>query len=215
MDQLIEDLLNNIPPATTTTAPPTTTTTTAATTTTTTTTTASEPTTPPGSSVPTSPDTETDHYDHYHSDRRADQSGRDDSHHAGRSVRQRNHVLAGSHGKILSDTFGGSRNHKGIDIANSPTTPVYGENIVAARDGVVIYANYIRNPDLPEYKQGGGYGFYCIVDHGLDSSGKRIITLYAHASVMYARVGDVVKGGQTVLAQAGKTGNVTLSPPPF
>ena len=210
MDQLIEDLLNNIPPATTTTAPPTTTTTTAATTTTTTTTTASEPTTPPGSSVPTSPPTQ--------------KPTTTTTTTATAAPTNPDGTIPTTPGglydsgtmywpvptvKYLSDTFGGSRNHKGIDIANSPTTPVYGENIVAARDGVVIYANYIRNPDLPEYKQGGGYGFYCIVDHGLDSSGKRIITLYAHASVMYARVGDVVKGGQTVLAQAGKTGNVT------
>lgn len=104
--------------------------------------------------------------------------------------------------KYLSDTFGGSRNHKGIDIANSPTTPVYGEKIVAAQSGVVIYSNYTND-------YGGGYGYYCIVDHGLDARGKRIVTLYAHASVMYARVGQTVIGGQTVLALAGRTGNVT------
>ena len=205
MDQLIEDLLNSIPPATTTTAPPTTTTTTAAVTTTTTTSGPTMPTDPTGTSPTASSPTTTT---------------------TTATAAPTNPVgtLPTTPGglydsgtmywpvptvKYLSDTFGGPRKHKGIDIANSPTVPVYGENVVAARDGVVIYSNYIRNPSLPEKNQGGGYGFYCIVDHGLDPSGKRIVTLYAHTSVMYARVGDVVKGGQTVLAQAGNTGNVT------
>lgn len=91
--------------------------------------------------------------------------------------------------------------HRGIDIANG-SIPIYGQKVYAAADGVVIYANYTN-----EY--GGGYGYYCIVDHGVDSSGKRISTLYAHNSKLYARVGDVVVGGQTVLSLAGDTGNVT------
>lgn len=91
--------------------------------------------------------------------------------------------------------------HRGIDIANG-SIPVYGEKIVAAADGVVIYSNYTST-------YGGGYGYYCIVDHGLDSQGRRISTLYAHASKMYARVGDKVTAGETVLALAGDTGNVT------
>ncbi len=189
MDQLIEDLLNQLPPATTAT---TTTTTQAATTTTqdgqttggtgstTTTTTGSTtttttPTTGPGGQLPTTP------------------GGLYDS---GTMYWPVPTV------KYVSDFFGGSRNHKGIDIANSPTTPVYGENIVAARDGVVIYANYTNS-------YGGGYGYYCIVDHGLDADGKRIVTLYAHMSNLIARVGNVVTGGQTVLGQAGNTGNVS------
>ena len=200
MDQLIEDLLNRIPPATTTTAAPTTTTTTttaAATTTTTSvtqpgqttasggttttttttaeTTTTAAPTTGPGGQLPTTP------------------GGLYDS---GTMYWPVPTV------KYVSDFFGGSRNHKGLDIANSPTTPIYGENIVAARDGVVIYANSTNS-------YGGGYGYHCIVDHGFDSRGKRIVTLYAHASAIQVTVGQTVYGGKTVLGQAGNTGNVS------
>ena len=106
--------------------------------------------------------------------------------------------------KTTSDLFGGKRNHKGIDIANHPTIPVEGQNIVAAADGVVIYANGTNT-------WGGGYGYFTMVDHGLDARGKRIVTLYAHCSVMYARVGQQVKGGETVLAKAGHTGRVSGS----
>ena len=91
--------------------------------------------------------------------------------------------------------------HRGIDIANG-SIPIYGQNIVAAADGTVIYANSTST-------WGGGYGYYCIVDHGLDSKGRSVTTLYAHCLVMYARVGQKVVGGKTVLAKAGSTGNVT------
>ena len=91
--------------------------------------------------------------------------------------------------------------HRGIDIANG-SVPIYGEKIYAAESGTVIYSNYTST-------WGGGYGYYCIVDHGLDSEGRRISTLYAHTSKMYARVGDKVTRGKTVLALAGDTGNVT------
>lgn len=91
--------------------------------------------------------------------------------------------------------------HRGIDISEG-AVPIYGEKIYAAADGVVIYANYTN-------KWGGGYGYYTIVDHGLDSKGRKISTLYAHTSKLYARVGDKVVGGKTVLGLAGDTGNVT------
>ncbi len=95
--------------------------------------------------------------------------------------------------------------HRGLDIANGPI-PIYGENIVAAADGVVIAVNYTS-----WYGTGWSYGYgYCvIVDHGVDSKGRTIHTMYAHASKMFARVGDKVIGGKTVLAQAGKSGDVT------
>jgi murein DD-endopeptidase MepM/ murein hydrolase activator NlpD len=95
--------------------------------------------------------------------------------------------------------------HRGIDISNGPV-PIYGQNIYAAADGVVIAVNYTSS-----YGTGWSYGYgYCVlVDHGLDSKGRKVTTMYAHASKMFARVGDVVKGGETVLAQAGRTGNVT------
>ncbi len=91
--------------------------------------------------------------------------------------------------------------HKGIDIANG-SIPIYGENIVAAASGTVIYAN-------STWVWGGGYGYYIIIDHGFDKQGKSISTLYAHCSKVFARVGQKVVGGQTVIALAGNTGNVT------
>lgn len=91
--------------------------------------------------------------------------------------------------------------HRGIDIANGPV-PIYGQNIVAAANGTVIYANSSNY-------WGGGFGYYCIVDHGRDSQGRSVTTLYAHCSRMYARVGQKVVGGKTVLGQAGSSGNVT------
>ncbi len=95
--------------------------------------------------------------------------------------------------------------HRGMDIANG-RVPIYGQNIVAAADGVVIAANYTSR-----YGTGWsyGYGYSCIIDHGEDSQGRKIHTLYAHCSVMNARVGQRVTGGRTVIGKAGDTGDVT------
>ncbi|MDD2418134.1 MAG: peptidoglycan DD-metalloendopeptidase family protein [Oscillospiraceae bacterium] len=103
----------------------------------------------------------------------------------------------------LSSFYGprGGGMHRGIDIANG-SVPVYGQNIVAAASGVVIYANYTN-------QWGGGYGYHIIIDHGVDSKGRKISTLYAHCSQVFTRVGNKVIGGQTVIAKAGRTGNVT------
>lgn len=105
--------------------------------------------------------------------------------------------------RVVSSVYGPrwGTMHRGIDVSNGPV-PIYGQNIVAAADGKVIYANSTSN-------WGGGFGYYCIVDHGLDSQGRSVTTLYAHCSVMYARVGQTVVGGKTVLAKAGATGDVT------
>ncbi len=95
--------------------------------------------------------------------------------------------------------------HRGMDIANGPV-PIYGQNIVAAADGVVIAVN-----STSWYGSGWSYGYgYCvIVDHGRDSQGRTIHTMYAHCSKMYASVGQKVTGGKTVLGQAGNSGQVT------
>ena len=90
--------------------------------------------------------------------------------------------------------------HRGVDIANG-SVPIYGQNIVAAADGVVIYANYSG--------WGGGYGLHLIVDHGVDAKGRKISTLYAHCSKVNVSVGQQVKRGETVLAKAGASGDVT------
>lgn len=93
--------------------------------------------------------------------------------------------------------FRWGRQHNGVDIADWGEST--GRPIVAAADGVVVYAGY----------DDGGYGNYLMVDHGYDLLGQRIITLYAHADMLYAQVGDMVYGGQSVIAAMGNTGNST------
>ncbi|MCD7801808.1 MAG: peptidoglycan DD-metalloendopeptidase family protein [Clostridiales bacterium] len=83
---------------------------------------------------------------------------------------------------------GGSSNHKGIDIAAS-----YGSDIVAAKAGTVIYAQW----------NSGGYGYLVKIDHG-DGT----VTYYAHNSSLCVSVGDEVEQGD-VIAKAGSTGNST------
>ncbi len=83
---------------------------------------------------------------------------------------------------------GGSSNHKGVDIAAS-----YGSDIVAAKAGTVIYAQW----------NSGGYGYLVKIDHG-DGT----VTYYAHNSSLCVSVGDEVEQGD-VIAKAGSTGNST------
>lgn len=95
--------------------------------------------------------------------------------------------------------------HRGIDVSEG-AVPIYGQNIVAAADGVVIAVN-----STSKYGTGWSYGYgYCvIIDHGEDSQGRPVHTMYAHCSKMFATLGQKVTGGKTVIAQAGNTGDVT------
>lgn len=94
--------------------------------------------------------------------------------------------------------------HRGLDIANGPV-PIYGQNIVAAADGVVIAVN-----NSSWYGTGWSYGYgYCvIIDHGRDKNGRTIHTMYAHCSAMYVKLGQKVKAGERI-AKAGNSGDVT------
>lgn len=86
------------------------------------------------------------------------------------------------------DPFTGrSAFHEGIDFAAPTGTP-----IVAAAGGVVITAEYHHE-----------YGNMLEIDHGND-----IVTRYAHASRLLAKVGDIVRRGQHV-ADIGSTGRST------
>lgn len=86
------------------------------------------------------------------------------------------------------DPFSGrSAFHEGIDFPSPVGTP-----IVAAAGGVVISAEY-----HPEF------GNMLDIDHGND-----IVTRYAHASRLLAKVGDIVRRGQHV-ADIGSTGRST------
>ncbi len=84
--------------------------------------------------------------------------------------------------------------HYGTDIAAWGSAE--GEPIVAAADGTVIYASWMS-----------GYGYCVMIDHGYDSNGNQIVTLYAHSSALFCSVGDYVYGGQTHIANVGNTGN--------
>ncbi len=96
--------------------------------------------------------------------------------------------------------------HRGLDIANHPTIKIYGQNIVAAANGTVIGVN-----STSWYGTGWSYGYgYCVlIDHGYNSKGVKITTMYAHCSAVLVRVGQQVTGGKTVIGRAGKSGDVT------
>jgi len=79
--------------------------------------------------------------------------------------------------------------HRGIDITGGGC---YGANIVASNSGTVITSDWHYS-----------YGYYVIVDHGGGYS-----TLYAHASQLLVKVGDIVAKGQPI-ALVGSTGNST------
>ncbi len=104
---------------------------------------------------------------------------------------------------LVTDTFGwrtldGASNfHGGIDIACPGSA--YGQDILAAEDGTVVYVNAYDS-------WGSGWGYYVIVDHGIDDYGCRITTLYAHCSSIYVSEGQEVVGGQTCLGAIGNTG---------
>ena len=98
--------------------------------------------------------------------------------------------------------------HGAIDISNG--NGVGGTNIIASKDGVIVYPTedsqtqyadngYIGNND------GGGYGNYVIIEH---SDG--VYTLYGHMSQnsITVRAGDTVKQGQ-VIGKMGHSGNST------
>ena len=80
-----------------------------------------------------------------------------------------------------------SQFHEGVDIANSPDTP-----IVAAADGVVRYAGW-----------SSGYGMMVLVDHGLSFT-----SAYGHTSKVTVKVGERVERGQ-LIAYMGTTGRST------
>lgn len=86
------------------------------------------------------------------------------------------------------DPFNGTvAMHQGIDFVAQAGTP-----IVAAAGGVVIASEWHHD-----------FGNMIEIDHGND-----ITTLYAHASKVYVRVGDIVKRNQHI-ADVGSTGRAT------
>ncbi len=82
---------------------------------------------------------------------------------------------------------GGSKNHKGVDIAVPK-----GTEVMAARAGTVIWSGW-----------NGGYGYLVKIEHE-DGS----VTYYGHNSELIAQVGDEVEQGD-VIALSGSTGQST------
>ncbi|MFP5384122.1 MAG: M23 family metallopeptidase, partial [Gammaproteobacteria bacterium] len=115
---------------------------------------------------------------------------------AGGRLREEN-FLAGNPVRVgyLSSTFGQRIDpfhgalafHKGVDYAGPP-----GSDIVATGAGIVMAAG--RHP---------GYGLMVEINHG-----DGITTLYAHASKVLVRPGDIVQEGQAI-AILGSTGRST------
>jgi len=98
--------------------------------------------------------------------------------------------------------FSGSDFHTGLDISgtNSAGVGIYGQPIRAAANGTVTFT---RTTYINGYA--GGYGIYCMIDHGTDENGNSISTLYGHCSRLAVSPGDVVNRGQ-VIGYVGSTG---------
>ena len=96
-------------------------------------------------------------------------------------------VITSEYGWRTHPIFGTSRYHSGLDIGAD-----YGDPIVAADGGTVIYADWM-----------GGYGNAVIIDHG-----GGITTLYGHNDSLVVGVGQQVSQGQ-LIAICGSTGYST------
>lgn len=101
--------------------------------------------------------------------------------------------------KQISCTYGQKPTyfHGGTDIWGPG---ILKKPILAAADGVVVKSVSMHY----------SYGNYVMIDHGYDSQGRRIMTLYAHMySAPSVKVGQKVTGGKTQLGLVGSTGNST------
>ncbi len=90
--------------------------------------------------------------------------------------------------------------HQGIDISSAG---IRGANIVASDSGTVVKVNNSCTHDYGKSGScgcGGGYGNYCIVNHG-----NGYMTLYGHAQYISVSVGQEVNQGD-VLGIVGTTG---------
>lgn len=97
---------------------------------------------------------------------------------------------------IISSPFGyrNSGFHGGTDIWGYGCL---GKPVIAAASGTVIKAQSMHY----------SYGNFVMIDHGLDSAGRRIVTLYAHMRYSPSvSVGQSVTGGSTQLGVIGNTG---------
>ena len=106
-----------------------------------------------------------------------------------------------SHGGVnykLTQSYGGSNNHLGLDFA-----VYYGDPIIAVMDGKVVEAydeGYFSKNNIL-----WTYGTYVVIEH---EGGFR--TYYAHLSSRAVKKGDTVKKGQTI-GRSGNTGRLNTT----
>ncbi|MBR5609035.1 MAG: M23 family metallopeptidase [Elusimicrobiaceae bacterium] len=115
-------------------------------------------------------------------------ANRKDSLNSTPSIRPSSSRISSGYG-YRRDPFGRptGRMHKGLDFAGKPDSP-----IVSTADGVVRHTGWVS-----------GYGQAVLIDHGFGYS-----TLYAHATGIKVKAGEVVKRGQ-IIAFMGTTGRST------
>lgn len=101
--------------------------------------------------------------------------------------------ITSGYGNRLHPIQGIIKNHDGIDIGGALGDPVY-----AAADGIIIYSAFNT----------GGYGNMVMIDHGINDSGVKVVTLYGHGSKLLKNVGDEVKTGDIIM-EVGSTGQST------
>lgn len=89
--------------------------------------------------------------------------------------------------------YSSGKYHGGIDFPCA-----MGSKVVAAQKGIVITVKRL------DYS----YGYYVMIYHGTDKSGRSVVTLYAHNSSILVSVGDSVEKGEAI-AKSGSTGNST------
>ncbi len=107
-----------------------------------------------------------------------------------------------------TDPFTGAKKfHSGLDIAGGRGAGQV--NVIAARDGIVVYPTSGVANDCPTSNSqsscGGGYGNYVIIQH-TDGNYTLYAHLYEHSITVVA--GDSVSQGQ-VIAKMGSSGNST------
>lgn len=109
------------------------------------------------------------------------------------------------------DPFGSGEitGHGGVDISPTNNPGLGNVNVIAAKDGQVIYPYLVSKTDCSsdgnDLKCGGGYGNFVMLQHD-DGT----MTVYAHlyANSITVKEGDNVKAGQ-VIGKMGSSGHST------
>ena len=114
----------------------------------------------------------------------------------------RNRPLRSFRGRITS-TYGNRNNPFGIDLTGQ--SEFHGAYDLAARRGTPIIATGPGIVTKVSEKNGGGYGLYVEIHHGMGYN-----TIYAHCQKLLVGEGDLVERGQ-VIALVGNTGRTTGS----